>query len=146
MTKKLSDINLRELLLTFLLQAKKHKVGRIHGRTKMQKIMFILMNEFDLPQKFNYFPYTHGPYSTSLQGDIDTLSTLGLIEEKTTHLFNFLRYEYSLTSEGERVTKSLAETLDPTAIEIIGKMAGRAKELNRKKLESVIEEAYAYLE
>lgn len=112
----------------------------------MQKIMFILMNEFDLPQKFNYFPYTHGPYSASLQGDIDTLSTVGLIEEKMMHLFNFLRYEYSLTSEGERVAKSFAETLDPTATEIIDKMAVRAKELNRKKLESVVEEAYAYLE
>lgn len=146
MAKKLSDINLRELLLIFLFLVKKHKVGRIKGRTKMQKIMFILMNEFDLPQKFNYFLYTHGPYSASLQGGIDTLSTVGLIEEKTTHLFNFLRYEYSLTPEGEKVAKSFAETLDPTATEIIGKMATRAKELNRKKLESVVEEAYEYLE
>ena len=145
-SKRISDIDLRDLFLTLLFRINKRRVGRINGRTKLQKIMFILKTEFDLPQKFNYFLYTYGPYSTDLQDAIDTLATFGLIEEKTTHLLDYFRYQYFLTKRGKEVAESIAESLDPSALQTIDMMGTRAKELNRKNLDTVVKEAYKYVE
>lgn len=146
MSRKLFDIDLRELFLILLFRMDKRKAGRIQGRTKIQKIMFLLKHEFGLPQDFNYFLYTHGPYSAVLQDEIDTLATFSLIEEKTTYLFDYLRYEYFLTRRGKKVAESIAETLDPSTVKTVDRMAKRARDLNRKDLERVIEEAYEYVE
>lgn len=107
--------------------------------------MFILKNEFDLPQKFRYFLYTHGPYSAVLQSEIDKLTTFRLIEENVSYVIQYLRYEYSLTEQGEAMAKSIMETLSPSAIETLDKIGERAIQLNQMDLNSLVDEAYKYV-
>ena len=143
MSRNIADIDISDLFLILLRNIRDDY--SIKGRTKIQKIMFILKNEFDLPHNFNYFLYTHGPYSIALQNEIDTLATLGLVNETAMRAQNYLTYKYSLTRQGQEVAESIIGDLSNPATETIAKMTERARELDEERLEQVIETAYEYV-
>jgi len=143
MPRNIADIDISDLFLVLL-----HNIRddySMRGRTKIQKIMFILKNEFDLPHNFNYFLYTHGPYSITLQDEMDTLTTFGLVDETAMRAQNYLTYRYSLTRQGQEVAESIIGDLSRSATETIARMTARARELDEERLEQVIETAYEYV-
>ncbi len=82
----------RELLLELANRAKK-----IDGRKKFQKIVYILQ-QLGAPfeEKFTYHYY--GPYSPTLQLEIDDLVTSGKLEENKSNLY---AYTYKPTQKNE---------------------------------------------
>jgi len=143
MPRSIDDIDISDLFLILLRNIRDDY--SIKGRTKIQKIMFILKSEFNLPQNFNYFLYTHGPYSITLQDEIDTLTTFGLVSETVMRAQDYLTYRYSLTGQGQEVADSIIGDLSSPASQTIVRLTARARELDEEGLERVIQTAYEYV-
>lgn len=75
----------------------------IQGRTRFQKIVYLLKKKSQIPFDFNFKPYYYGPYSEELSDLITFLTALKLTEENTEHLGKgIVRYNYELTDKGRR--------------------------------------------
>lgn len=75
-----------------------HKLREIRGRTRFQKIVFLLKEKDCINFRYNFIPYYYGPYSYDLQFDINILEAAGLIQVMPQ---NDILYVHSLTREGE---------------------------------------------
>jgi len=93
----------RELLPIALLQANDGE--KVDGRTRMQKLVFLIQEEFEdadrqLPGTYTYVPYDYGPFARSLYDDLDRLKKESVIEEKKTEMADgTIKYEYELTDQ-----------------------------------------------
>jgi uncharacterized protein YwgA len=68
--------------------------GRISGRKKFQKLVYILKHKgFNFKEDYSYYYY--GPYSSVLQMEIDDLVRSELLDES----LNNNTYEYSITDK-----------------------------------------------
>jgi uncharacterized protein YwgA len=47
------------------------------GKTKLQKLVFLMQELKDLPSEYRFHFYTYGPYSSSLTGDASYLDAIG---------------------------------------------------------------------
>ncbi|TXT55446.1 MAG: hypothetical protein BAJATHORv1_40359 [Candidatus Thorarchaeota archaeon] len=75
---------------------------RIEGRTRFQKLIFLLKKEKKIHFNFEFTPYYYGPYSHELSEYIGFLVSFGLIEESRTQLSDSIdRYDYELTEKGK---------------------------------------------
>jgi uncharacterized protein YwgA len=79
-----------ELLLVIL---KNH--GKIEGRKRFQKIVFLLQKKYGVRMKYKFIPYLYGPYSRAVQTDVDLLNFLGLVSVRPA-----LPYLHMLTRKG----------------------------------------------
>ncbi len=94
--------NSLDLLLVLLYApGKEGKMGEpIDGITRLQKLIFLL-KQGNGPKKlveiakeqFKFKPYKMGPYAESLQGDIDELLSVGLLQTE--------RLRYLITDDGD---------------------------------------------
>jgi uncharacterized protein YwgA len=50
------------------------------GKTKLQKLVYFLLESRNVPLNYRYRFYTYGPYSDTLSGDLDYLSTIGALK------------------------------------------------------------------
>lgn len=76
-------------------------VGIIKGRTKFQKMVYILQNKgVNFSEKFKYHYY--GPYSSELQLEIDELVDRGIFKEKEEGPSS--KYEFNIEVTGTKVT------------------------------------------
>ena len=96
MSKPISD---RERLILTLLF---HKNGLLRGRTRCQKLVYLLRKIQGIEFDYNFMPYHYGPYSRDLQTDLDTLVGLDFIEEEIG-----LPYNYTLSSAGKKLAKKI---------------------------------------
>jgi uncharacterized protein YwgA len=102
MTRKLSDL---ELLILGL----KNSSGEvIEGRTKLQKMVFLLEKMHGISFSYHFTPYFYGPYSSDLQTDVDYLVSLGLVTETRELTMSGIRYTYRLTEGGSKLASTLA--------------------------------------
>ena len=81
----------------------------IEGRTRLQKMLFLLQQEYNSCDfQYQFHAYDYGPYSSTLQFDIDELIQQGLLKESTEGLSNGkLKYKYSITKEGSRLVEGV---------------------------------------
>lgn len=97
-----------ELLILLLHNSREQ---RIIGRTRFQKIVYLLKNQ-EINFQYEFRPYLYGPYSVNLKKDIRMLTKLGLLEEESQEIeFDgvvYDRYVYSLTEEGRQVAETEA--------------------------------------
>ncbi len=123
-----------ELLILLLHNSKEH---RIKGRTRFQKIVYLLKNQ-EINFQYEFRPYLYGPYSVNLKKDIRMLTKLGLLEEESQEIeFDgvvYDRYVYSLTEEGRQV----AETEAGRFPEISGRLAELAADMEDLSTGSLI--------
>ncbi|MCG0279051.1 MAG: hypothetical protein L5656_11115 [Thermanaeromonas sp.] len=92
------DILSKYRMLMMLLSA----VGQIHGRKKLQKMVYLLQ-EAGCPfkEEFNYHLY--GPYSEELAIKVDEMKFLGLLEERIEATTSgYKQYIYSLSDLGRQ--------------------------------------------
>lgn len=76
------------------------KAGRVTGRKKLQKIVYISKTfNFDFQEKFNFHFY--GPYSEELSLQIEELVNLGFIQEIQETKNGYTQYTYELCEKGE---------------------------------------------
>lgn len=103
-----------ELLMLLLRNSRGH---RIRGRTRLQKIVFLL-EEQGINFEYEFKPYLYGPYSATLKNNLSVLVELGMVNEESEEIeFDGVvhdRYAYSLTEEGrsiaDRIEGSFPET------------------------------------
>ena len=103
------------------------------GRTKVQKLVFLLNELGGIDTGYSFRFYTYGPYSSGLAGDIDYLDRIGVLSVK--EIDESERYEISPGIQAEKVQKMSAEPLEEIEEKIeriiseFGSMSARDLEL-----------------
>jgi uncharacterized protein YwgA len=134
------QVNKRELLPLTLLAAAD---GEISGRTRMQKLAFLLdEEELDDEDFYKFVKYDYGPFSKQLLNDLDRLEREGVIEEEESKTFSGnRRYDYRLSDEFADSVERLAETDDEVA-EIVETARQVVREHNDKSIRALVEHVY----
>ncbi len=118
-----------ELVLSVLKQ-----VGKIEGRTRFQKMIFLGQQELGLRKSFDFSRHYYGPYSPDLADVIETLMLHGDVIEEKEQLGDYIKYSYSL-SRSEEVGISDRYITDEQSLETL-------KKLSRTRLDLIL--AYVY--
>jgi len=110
--------------------------GKIKGRVRLQKFMFLLEHEFGVRVPYEFFPHIHGPYSGDIFEDAAGLQERGLLRivgesSESRELFGGRRpsMDYALTAEGEEKARELFEKLsdgEKRALSSLKQRFGRA--------------------
>jgi len=82
---------------------------QIDGRTRFQKLIFLMqmegnLNDLDPTDTYRFEPYDYGPFSSTLYDDLDSHIERGLIEDSKEELDeedDIVKYEYQLESDGQ---------------------------------------------
>jgi len=94
-------VGVEELSDLLLLLVVLRELGQVVGRTRLQKIVYLLREMYQIPFRFRFKPYFYGPYSEDLSDAIENLTALGVIEEGRRYLAEgVIEYSYSLTRRG----------------------------------------------
>ena len=141
----ISKMSIKELMLVLFYKLKEKNGEGIDGRTKLQKLMFILKKQFDLPQELSYFKYTYGPYSAVLQNEVDELVAYNLLDENIERKLNLTKYNYTLNGRGEALGKELFENLTLEDKRTVEEMSEEAFRLIRQGLGDIVGKAYDIL-
>ncbi len=118
----------RLALISLALQS----AGRIDGRTKLQKMLYLANSIGWKAIDFRYHNY--GPYSETLALELDTMRNYGWVEERqssTSH--DRLVHQYYFSGKHKQVGLSLvgkAEDMIPDGKKLISKTRGLIKLLN----------------
>lgn len=114
----------------------------IEGRTRFQKIVYLLNKKFQVPFDFNFKPYYYGPYSEELSDLITFLTALKLVEEKTDYFGKgIIRYNYELTDKGKRYCEKFKESAETETLNDIKKLRKVVSELRTFPTARLISEA-----
>lgn len=91
------------------------RFGRIDGRTRLQKLLFLLDKKLNLDLGFERALY--GPFSNRLSAIADTLTRDKIIKEEFSVTDFGKKYSYILTDEGKNFIKSMKSNNDIQKIE-----------------------------
>ncbi|MBU0627622.1 MAG: hypothetical protein KKC75_00390 [Nanoarchaeota archaeon] len=87
-------------------------VGKIVGRTKLQKMMYLLQTEQKLPINLDFQIYLYGPFSRGLNNEVDKMISDGLIENtQTITNLGGVCYEYTISDKGRKTAMNILEKL-----------------------------------
>ena len=121
-------MNTRKMLpLALLYVDEEHQ---INGRTRFQKLIFLMQMEGNLndlapTDTYRFEPYDYGPFSSTLYDDLDIHIERGLIDDSKEELDeedDIVKYEYQLEPEGQEF---IEEQLSEGALERIVNEAER---------------------
>src|SRR5438552_3448763 len=108
-TRLLSRLKNSELLLLLLARSPE---GKIEGRTRLEKVVYLLKQLGRVNFTYEFVPYHYGPYCRELVEDLDQLKEIGLVDERmNTDDYGVLRYDYRLTGEGEQLAEEIEQRL-----------------------------------
>lgn len=133
----------RELLPLALLKANDGE--EVDGRTRMQKLVFLMQNEFDdaesrLPDTYTYVPYDYGPFARGLYDDLDRLKAKRVIEEDPIEMPDgTIKYDYRLGENAEEYLSNIPDQKFKDALEIAKKIKS---DFNDEELPSLIDYVY----
>lgn len=114
----------------------------IRGRTRLQKIIYLLKTRYKIPFSFNFRPYYYGPYSDELSNLISFLNALNFTEERAEFLdLGIIRFNYTLTEKGKKYVENTEKNLDDETLRIIKKLKESIKELSTVDTPKLIAEA-----
>jgi len=109
----------------------------IRGRTRLQKIVFILRSKFGRFRDYHYSFHYYGPFSHELADDLENLRIGGLIREAAVDAGDLTRYEIEISDRGRKKLEAA-----PRPARLRSSLVGEARRLNSKNLDSVISQAY----
>lgn len=107
-----------------------HKLGEVGGATRMQKLLFLLKNRFDVGVPYDFTPYKHGPFSKSIGRDMANLVTAGLVDH--------LEDAYVLTQEGKEMAREMYEDLQEGESKAIASL----ERYNKMRLQRLLDYVY----
>lgn len=129
----------------------------VRGRTRLQKMMFLLWKSMEGEGKgkkrngcagLGFVPHHYGPYSRQLQDDIEGLIAEGMIEEEREESpAGQYMYRYRATESGARMAAALVG--DPRyeeygfGGEVYGAICGIKSRVNGMEIRNLLEEVYA---
>lgn len=131
-----------------LLLLKTCSQGMVRGKTKLQKLLFLVQHELKkrgYKSKYAFRPYLYGPYSREIYTDIDWLRMNGLIELKTNVNENigFLT-EFTITEKGRQKLIGLKQIPIFEEIgEIIKDIVGKYNKMGLAKLLEFVHEEFS---
>jgi uncharacterized protein YwgA len=137
----------RKILPLALMYAEDGEI--IEGRTRLQKMVFLLEKELEELEKspidssdYDFIPYDYGPFSKKLYDDLDYLSKKGLIDDIEEEMDDGqVKYNYKITSKGEEFVESQLNSSDS---ELIRKLAEQMKRnYNSRPISSLIDYVYS---
>ena len=111
------------------------KLGMIAGRTRFQKIIFLLKNKEGIDFDYNFIPYHYGPYSAELQLEINLLEAADLLQVIPQ---DGTLYMHRLTPEGESIADKIQRKMASSEKK---KLEEALKKYRRKLTSSLIREA-----
>lgn len=95
---------------------------RVYGKTKLQKLAFLLQKESrsrEFKDLFDFSPYYYGPFAPEIYSEIEFLVAQRLVSavEKSLERGGQVvpTLDYVLTPEGERAARAFVESLPPDA-------------------------------
>jgi len=99
--------------------------GKISGRKKLQKMIYILKHKgFEFDENYSYYYY--GPYSSVLQMEIDELVRLDLLKE----YYDDITYEYKVTKDADSYLKdNIFDDKQISTIKMLNREPGNILEL-----------------
>lgn len=125
----------------------------VRGRTRFQKMMFLLWKRMDGkgmdgPSGLGFVPHHYGPYSRQLQDDIDGLIGEGLVEEEVVEgPTGQYTYRYRATGAGAAMATALVEDPEYKKFGFGGKVYGAIcsvkSRVNGMGIRDLLEEVYA---
>lgn len=98
-----------------------HTLHEIKGSTRLEKLLFLLKEEFKVVREpfYSFQPYMFGPFSAQILKDVRSLWEAGLVEiedevfeAKEFSDFAYIRRTYKLTNQGQKAAQRLFEKLD----------------------------------
>lgn len=123
----------------------------IQGRTRLQKMIFLVQVDHQEWTKYNFIPEAFGPWSQELQGDLDDLVREKLITElKMSTQNGGKKYVYSISPKGEQEVRNLlgksseTQNLDKL-LKLIESTKKYASKMNLESLVSKIHQRYPEL-
>jgi len=117
----------------------------VDGKTKMQKMLFLLNKEHNTSTGYDFQIYTYVPYSFQLTNDLVALKDVGLVNVSSSTFVNnseFIgkQFKYSLTENGKR---ELANNLGIFTPEEISAVKEVVSKWNDKSLPEIIKYVYS---
>lgn len=138
-------MNRRHILPLLLLKANDQEP--IEGRTRLQKLMFLLQQQLneeggDLPWEYTFEAYDYGPFAKALYHDIDYLRRSGLLAEQERHIDTDVKqYDYKLTQEGSDLVEEAREAIGLE--ELLREAETIKQEFNDMRLDELIDYVYS---
>jgi len=130
----------RELIPLTLMYSQDQE--EIQGRTRFQKMVFLLQQEFEKTEFYDFEAYDYGPFSKGLYDDLDDLIERNLVEE-TREEFDEdkVYYEYKLTDVGQELIERLSDQEETQDIMVLSERL--KQEINSKDLSVVLDRVYS---
>lgn len=114
----------------------------IRGRTRLQKLVYLLKTRYGIPFSFNFRPYYYGPYSDELSNLISFLNALNFTVERAEFLdLGIIRFNYTLTERGKKYLENIEKKLDKETLKTIQKLKESITELSTVDTSKLIAEA-----
>ncbi|GAB7094067.1 hypothetical protein JCM30237_12190 [Halolamina litorea] len=88
--------------------------GKLDGRTRLQKLSFLLdrsLLDRDLKSPFEFKQYKYGPFDEDIYHVMDSLREEGLVKEEVEQTPYGDRHVYKLTEKGEKKASEKLNTL-----------------------------------
>ena len=119
--------------------------GKIDGKTKFQKMMFLAETEETAITTYNFEKYHYGPFSFDLSDDLDALSKTNFIQEEKTVFGSsegkqMIKSTFSLTFDGK---KELSENEVILNMEGVIALSKTVEKWNKKNLDEIIKYVYS---
>ena len=118
---------------------------KVEGRTRLQKIMYLLKKLYvkDLPYTFK--PYYYGPYSDELQDDLKLLVDVGLVKEERKEIEYGTQYVYQVSEDIKEILTKFLNTLEASERKKLKQIQQHVKKLNKYPTSSLIALAKALM-
>lgn len=113
--------------------------NKVEGRKRLQKQVCILKYGERIPFNYEFRSYYYGPYSDNLTEAIDTLTSLGFVNEKQVMFSDYAsKYVYELTPQGKKKVSAILTNIKRHNPQLFSKLSSSVSELKTKSTEELV--------
>ena len=105
-------------------------LGKVEGRKRFQKVVFLLQEQFEIEFNYRFIPYLYGPYSSQLQNDIDSLTRTGYLKASKIEYLFF----YEITPLGQQTASQIEKEYGEKRVEKLRKHVKDLEEFDTEEL------------
>lgn len=134
----MKNFTTREILLIVFLIA-----GKIIGKTKIQKLFYLLEREQKIPIGISFTIYLYGPFSRQLTKEIEALEQENVIQCILNSTYSHdIYYEYNISDKGMKEAMKLWESLPTDIKEKIIKHVSKFNSMTPTEIVNYVYENY----
>lgn len=86
-----------------------HHLSKVEGHTRLQNVVYLLKNIYNVGFTYDFRNSMFGPYSVELASDVNALRCLGLVKENKVFTNDGIKYTYETTDECEKMLTKYPE-------------------------------------